>query len=149
MEKRILIADIDGDFLTRLEVLFEDKGYRTTTAWGGRELLRALQSQQFDLILLSDYLPDIEPDELWRSLRRVAGSTSVALLETGDPAGEMARGYFRVGGHCVLSKASPHKVVEMVHGCLSAGESSQLNWADVPGKVMNRQASAASGQNAG
>ncbi len=34
-KKHILIADIDGDLLTRLAIFFEDKGYDTTTAWGG------------------------------------------------------------------------------------------------------------------
>ncbi|MGH9440219.1 MAG: response regulator, partial [Terriglobia bacterium] len=130
MQKRILIADIDSDLLTRLEVLFEDKGYYTTTAWGGREMLRELQSKQFDLILLSDYLPDIESEELWRSLRRLAGSAFVALLETSDPVEKMAGHYLRAGGRCVLLKASPYKIVEAVCGCLGSGESHQLDWTN-------------------
>jgi DNA-binding response OmpR family regulator len=54
-KKHILIADIDGDLLTRLAIFFEDKGYDTTTAWGGREALEQLYSGKFEVVLLSDY----------------------------------------------------------------------------------------------
>ncbi|MGH9358011.1 MAG: hypothetical protein ACRD1O_02415 [Terriglobia bacterium] len=68
MQNRILIADIDSDLLTRLEVLFEDKGYYTTTAWGGQEAIQQLQFRPFDLVLLSDYLTDVSSEQLWRAL---------------------------------------------------------------------------------
>ncbi len=130
--RRILIVNSDEGFLTRLQVLFEDHDYQTTVAWGGREMLSELQSQQFDVILLGDYLPDVYCEEFWQDFGRLAGSASVALLETDPPVEEMARRYFWAGGHCVLSKASPHKVVEMVRGCLSSGESHHLNLSGAP-----------------
>jgi|GEM_PF-1815247 DNA-binding NtrC family response regulator len=151
MEKtrRILIVDNDEDFLTRLQVLFEDCNYQTTVAWGGREVLTELQSQRFDLILLGDYLPDVNCEEFWQDFGRLAGSASVALLETNPPVEEMARQYHQAGGHCVLSKSAPHKIVEMVRGCLSSGENYQLSQNDAPREQFHRHASAAAGQNAG
>lgn len=134
-EKRILIVDNDEDFLTRLQILFEDREYPTTVAWGGREVLRELQTQRFDLILLSDYLPDVGYEEFWQDFGRLAGAASVALLETNPPVGEMARQYFRAGGHCILAKASPHRIVEMVRGCLSSGEEHPLNWTNTARNV--------------
>lgn len=126
--KRILIADIDGDLLTRLEVLFEDRGYQTTTAWGGQEAIKQLESRQFDLVLLSDYLPDVNHEEMWRALERLPVCPSVAILRTTQPVKETADHYQRLGGRCALSKASPYKIVESVHQCLTSGESYPLHW---------------------
>lgn len=126
--KRILIADIDGDLLTRLEVLFEDRGYPTTTAWGGREAIRLLESRQFDLVLLSDYLPDVNSEEVWRAIERLPVCPSVAILKTTQPVKETEDWYQHLGGRCALSKASPYKIVESVDQCLRSGESYPLHW---------------------
>lgn len=125
--QRILIVDNDEDFLTRLQISFEDRNYQTTVAWGGREVLTELQSQRFDLILLSDYLPDISFEKFWQDFGRLAGSACVALLESNPPVEPMDRRYVQAGGHCVLSKSAPHKIVEMVCECLGSGKSQQLN----------------------
>ncbi|MGH9431196.1 MAG: response regulator [Terriglobia bacterium] len=149
MQGRILIVDIDADFLTRLEVLFEDKGYHTTTTWGGQEAIQHLQSSPFDLVLLSDYLPDVSSEQLWRALERLPVCPSVAILETAKPVKEIANQYQRLGGRCVLSKASPYKIVEVVCGCLSSGESHQLNWTNAArAAAMNPGVSSPVGQNA-
>lgn len=128
VQKQILIADIDDDFLTRTEVLFEDKGYHTTTAWGGQEAIRQLQSGLFDLVLLSDYLPDVSGEELWRALARLPVRPSVAILGTAQPVKDIANHYQRLGGRCILDKALPYKIVEAVHQCLSSEERYPLNW---------------------
>ena len=151
MKKRILIADIDGDLLTRLEVLFEDKCYQTTTAWGGQEAIQHLTAKPFDLVLLSDYLPDVSSEQLWGVLERLPVCPSVAILETAaQPVKEVANHYQRLGGRCILSKASPYKIVEAVHQCLSSEESYPLNWkaGSVTGSPK-AQAAAGSTQSAG
>lgn len=127
-QKRILIADIDDDFLTRTEVLFEDKGYQTTTAWGGQEAIRKLQSESFDLVLLSDYLPDVSGKELWHVLELLPVCPSVAILETAQPVKEITNHYQRLGGRCILSKAFPYKIVQAVHQCLISEGRYPLNW---------------------
>ncbi len=145
--KQILVADNDEDLLMRLQVLFEDRGYATTIAWGGRELLKELQSKRFDLIVVGDYLPDISSGELWKNLRRLAGGASVALLQTEEPVKEMAGQYSGAGGRCVLVKSSPYKIVETVCGCLSKGEDHLLHWVNPAGAgAMEAQAPARAGQ---
>lgn len=144
--RRILIVDNDEDFLTRLQVLFEDRDYQTTVAWGGREVLRELEADRFDLVLLNDYLPDVNCEEFWKDFGRLAGSASVALLRTDPPVEPMAARYAEAGGRCVLSKSAPHKIVEMVRECLSTDESRRLNQtSDAPGRE-GRKASARTAQ---
>jgi CheY-like chemotaxis protein len=125
---QILVAGIDHDFLARLQVLFGDKGYETTAALDGPETVMLLQSKQFDLVLLSDYLPDASVEQVWRALRRLPSCPSVAILQTSQQAKEIVNQYQRFGGRCILSRESPFKVVESVYRCLSSGESSRLNW---------------------
>lgn len=120
--KRILIIDNDEAFLTKLQILFEDAQYQTTLAWGGREVLTQGQLHGFDLILLSDYLPDVNYQEFWREFRGLAGSASVALLESDPPVNEMLKVYRQAGGNCVLAKASPSKIAEAARGCLDSNE---------------------------
>ncbi|MDE3181766.1 MAG: hypothetical protein KGM47_19135, partial [Acidobacteriota bacterium] len=133
----------------RTEVLFEDKGYHTTTAWGGQEAIRRLQSGPFDLVLLSDYLPDVNSEELWRALAHLRVRPSVAILETAHPVKEIANHYQRLGGRCILDKALPYKIVEAVHQCLSSEERHPLNWeAGSVGAGTNAQVAASGTQDA-
>ncbi|HET7840753.1 MAG TPA: hypothetical protein VFM21_04070, partial [Terriglobia bacterium] len=119
--RRILIADIDDELLTKLTNFFEEKGYETTTAWGGREALRELSDGGFDVVLLSDYLPGVESAELWRAVRGLPGRPAVALMQAVRPGPEIPRTYFEEGGICVLRKRSATEIAESLHACLSTG----------------------------
>jgi CheY-like chemotaxis protein len=124
--KRILIADIDEDLLTRLTAAFENKGYDTTAAWGGREVLEQLRFGKFDAILLSDYLPDVESAEIWRVIRYQPGKPAIALMQGSQPGTEIAQDYLAAGGHCILRRESPALIVESLHECLSSGNAYSL-----------------------
>jgi len=126
-EKRILIADVDDDLLTRLAVLFKEKGYETTTAWGGREALEQLSSGDFDIILLSDYLPDVASAELWRAIRHLTRKPAIALMQGAEPGAEITQDYLDQGGQCILRRESPDLVVESLHKCLNTGNEYSLN----------------------
>ena len=66
---RILIVDDDENVLIRLEAILEDLGCHTETFWNGRDALEALSRQSFDLILVDDYLPDLDFREIIRKGR--------------------------------------------------------------------------------
>ncbi len=74
-KKRILVIDDDEQALISLERLLENEGYETTVAWGGQEGLALLRSNVFDLVLLDDYLRDIEHEEIFGEIRAMASST--------------------------------------------------------------------------
>lgn len=68
VRKTVLIVHSNEDVLLRLEWMLENAGFDTTTAWSGHEALRQLISQRFDLLLISDYLPDLE----WQLVRHAS-----------------------------------------------------------------------------
>ena len=67
---RILIVDDDEDVLIRLERLLEGEGYETATAWSGKEALELSGKARFDLLLVDEYLGDVEIAKLWEELQR-------------------------------------------------------------------------------
>lgn len=74
-KKRILIADCYVEILLALERMLENAGFDTTTAWTGREALNLIQSQTFDLVLVSKYLPDAECEDILKTLQQTSAST--------------------------------------------------------------------------
>lgn len=120
-KKRILIADTDHDLITRLAVLFEDRGYEATIAWGGRETLELLQYRQFDVILLREHFPDVRQSEIWRTIRLLHRNSTVVLLQDFQPGREMSEKLADIGEYCTVSAKSAYLIFESVHECLSTG----------------------------
>ena len=54
---KILICDDERDIVNALDIYLAAEGYETVRAYNGREALRAVSSQQIDLILLDVMMP--------------------------------------------------------------------------------------------
>lgn len=67
---KILIVDDDEDVLIALERLLEGEGYTTETAWSGREALAISEKREFDLLLVDEFLGDVESSALFEELKR-------------------------------------------------------------------------------
>lgn len=116
---RLLLVDYDHDLLTRLKVLLTDKGYDTTAAWGGSEASAIIGSEGFDLILLSDHLPDMNARELWRFLRKIPADAELALIQGSGPVTGDVRALFQeYAGHCVLPRTTPGQMESAITHCL-------------------------------
>jgi CheY-like chemotaxis protein len=117
--RRILIIDFDDEFLMQGQILLEDSGFDVTTTWNGMWAAELLSSQTFDLVLLSDYLPDIGERGLWSLLRKVPSSTEVAVIQSAHPTlpeiHELLRDHVR---HCALPRRTPVQIVDHVIECL-------------------------------
>lgn len=123
--RRILIIDYDDDLLMRMKVLLADEGYDVMTAWGGKEALEQLDTKSFDVILLSDHLPDTNARALWRLLRRVPSHAELALIQGSDPMIEDVKALLRdFTEHCVLPRTTPAQIASAVSLCLRRQEAS-------------------------
>lgn len=117
--RQILLVDYDDDLLTRLKVLLTDEGYEVTTAWGRKEALKVLGSKSFDVILLSDHLPDTNGRELWRLLRRLPSDAELVLIRGSDPAtGDITALLRDYANHCVLPRTTPAQIASAIILCL-------------------------------
>ena len=66
--KKILVADCHEEILITLQKLLEDAGFDTTTVWSAKDFIHSLHSGAFDLVLINEYLPDAQCEELLRKL---------------------------------------------------------------------------------
>lgn len=105
-KRRILVIDDDERVLISLECLLEDRGYETTTAWSGQEGLALLRAQRFDMVLLDDYLRDIELEEIFSEIRRMETQPLVILTES-VPTSGARKHYFDLGASAVVDKWAP------------------------------------------
>ena len=105
-KKRILVIDDDASVLISLERLLENEGYETTTVWSGQEGLSMLRSNEFDMVLLDDYLRDITHEEIFKAIRRLEFQPLVVLTESIAEPGT-AEHFFSLGGAAVVAKRAP------------------------------------------
>lgn len=118
-KKRILVIDDDESILISLEGLLETEGYETTTAWSGQEGLSLLRSQKFDLVMLDDYLRDIEYEEIFKEIQALEIQPPVILTESA-PMSEARRYYFDLGACAIIGKRAPgEEVVAEVRKCFT------------------------------
>ena len=83
--KRVLVADCHEDILIILERLLEDAGFDTTTVWTAKEALKLADSHAFDLILINEYLPDAECEDVLRALQKRGQQTPASSCNRARP----------------------------------------------------------------
>jgi CheY-like chemotaxis protein len=116
--KRILIADCHEDVLIVLEKMFEDGGFDTTTVWTAKEALELVDLHAFDLVLINDYLPDAECEEVLRALRRRREQTPCIVMQPSVPEIVDFVRFEGLGAINVLCKRPYGQIVEHVNESL-------------------------------
>lgn len=82
--KRVLVVDDEASVREAFEVALDAKGYKVTLAKEGREALRVLRYERFDLIFLDVLLPVVGGASVLRAVRRREPEALVVLI-TGFP----------------------------------------------------------------
>jgi DNA-binding response OmpR family regulator len=117
--KSILVIDDDDRVLTALECFLETEGYETTTAWSGQEGLELLRSRRFDLLLVDDYLWDMDVETLLEEIRRMEIQPLIMLTES-VPAPDDRKRYADLGASSVVGKwASCDEIAAAVRECFA------------------------------
>ena len=122
--KKILVADCHEDGLIVLEKLLEDAGFDTTTVWTAEDALRLMDSHVFDLVLLSNYLPDAECEELLKELRKRGESITCIVMLASKPEMTDFISLETLGARDVVWKHAYKQVLETVRECLACGQKS-------------------------
>lgn len=69
MAKRILLVDDEEETRNVFETALKTAGYDVTPVVNGKETLNILGSEQFDLVLLDQMMPDMSGNETLRSIK--------------------------------------------------------------------------------
>jgi CheY-like chemotaxis protein len=85
--KRILIVDNNEEESSRLGVMLQRAGYDSIATWSGLEALELLKSGEYDILLMSSYLPDVYVGDFFERLNRLpVRPCSIVMQEGCTPA---------------------------------------------------------------
>lgn len=76
----LLLVDDDENLREMLELLVEEWGYKATLAATATDGLRHLLDHRFDIIILDNWLPDLDGIELCRQIREFDKKTPVIFF---------------------------------------------------------------------
>jgi len=140
--KKFLIVDDEDLIRHSLTSIFQDKETEITSAATGRDALKTINENHFNLCFLDMNLPDISGLEIMRLLRDVSPQTRIIMM-TGSEITDTMLEAVRENAHCLLSKpfdlaqvkALVSKILSMrsPHPChaenlLAQGGASSLQW---------------------
>ena len=112
--KRILVADCHEDVLIILERLLEDAGFDTTTVWTAKEALNLADSHAFDLVLVNEYLPDAECEDVLKALRKRGEQTPCIVMQPSAPEIVDFTRFEALGAKDIVCKHSFRQIVDIV-----------------------------------
>jgi DNA-binding response OmpR family regulator len=84
----VLLIEDHEDTRKMLALLFDEWGYQATLAPTATEGLKHLLEQRFDLIILDNWLPDLDGVELCRQIRTVDRQTPVIFYSAAGMGSE-------------------------------------------------------------
>lgn len=84
--KRVLVVDNDEEESQVLASMLECAGHRPTTTWSGLEALEILKTQEFDVLLVSSYLPDLYVGDFLQRFNRLPERPCLIVMRDGPAA---------------------------------------------------------------
>ena len=111
---KILVVDDDPHVLELLAVLLESAGYAISRATSGREALKSLRREQFDIMVLDLEMPDLDGFDVLKTTRSEFTDLKV-LVVSGYLEGALLKAAECLGAAASLNKAEASRsLVKMV-----------------------------------
>ena len=82
--KQVLIVDNDEAESRKLASMLESTGHHPTTTWSGLEALELLRSRDFDLVLVSSYLPDMYVGDFFARFNQLPVQPCSIVMQEGE-----------------------------------------------------------------
>lgn len=124
--KKVLVADCHEEVLISLEKVLEDAGFDTTTVWTARDALKLVESQVFDLVLVNEYLPDAECEDLLKALHKRGAQIPCIVMQPSAPEITDFRGLQALGARDIVCKYAHQQIVEVISKCLAYDRNATL-----------------------
>ena len=106
--------------------MLEDAGFDTTTVWTAKDALRLVDSQVFDLVLVNEYLPDAECEDLLKALRKRDAHMPCVVMQPSAPEITDFAGLQALGARDIVYKCAYRQILEVVSECLACKKKAQL-----------------------
>src|ERR1700675_725221 len=115
--KSILIVDNNEGILWTFEAMLENAGFSARTTWSGHEALALLRSEDFDVLLVDDYLPDLHSSDFLERVGRLPIQPWIVVMQGAAPTPGDLRHYQSLGASATVEKRDRAKVIEAVSCC--------------------------------
>jgi CheY-like chemotaxis protein len=116
-QKRVLIVDNNERVLHTFQGMLENAGFNAQTTWSGHEALELLQSGEFDVLLMDDYLPDLHVGDFLNRIGRLPFQPWIVVMQASGPTATNLRHYISLGASAVVRKHHLAEVREAVGSC--------------------------------
>jgi DNA-binding NtrC family response regulator len=116
--KRVLVADCHEEVLITLEKMLEDAGFDTTTVWTAEDALKCLEFQVFDLMVVNEYLPDAECEDLLNALHNKGAQIPCIVMQPSAPEITDFTHLEALGARDIVYKYAYRQIVAAVRECL-------------------------------
>jgi CheY-like chemotaxis protein len=116
-KKRVLVVDNNEPILATFQKVLERAGFDTHTTWSGREALTLLQSKEFDVLLVDDYLPDLHASDFLNRVGRLPIQPWIVVMQASAPTASQRRHYVSLGASAIVRKQHLAAVCKAVGSC--------------------------------
>ena len=124
--KKVVVADCNEEVLIALEKILEEAGFDTTTVSTAREVLTQVDSKMPDLVLVNEYLPDAECEDLLKALRTRSARVPCIVMQPYSPKMADISGRQALGARHIVYKYAYQQIMEVVRECLACDNKALL-----------------------
>lgn len=114
--KKILIVESNDVTAAAFQSRLQEAGYDARSTWSGHEALALLRSNEFDVLLMDNYLPDLHATDFLARLNRLAVQPWVVVMK-GDAESAPVRRYRSLGASSIVRKRDVDEVLHAVTAC--------------------------------
>ncbi len=110
-----MVVDDNPDIVTIVKTILEVKGYVVQSAFSGQEVLKLLEGQKPDLIILDVMMPQMDGLEVLTRLKGDPGTASIpVILLTAKVQYEDVLGGYKMGADYYITK--PFTSTQLING---------------------------------
>jgi len=113
---KLLIVECDDHTNGRFQEMFAARGFDTFGTWSGHEALKLLESAEFNIVLVDNYLPDLYVGDFLERLSRVPVQPIIVVMHQSLPT-DWELSLFASVGAFTVDKTDTVKVCAAVIAC--------------------------------
>ena len=118
-KEKILLVDDEVAFTSSMAKLLRAKGYQVTTAGTGKQAIRFLEAENFDVVVLDLKMPGMDGIATLKEIKKLKLHTETLIL-TGHGSIDSALEAFNLGAYDFLTK--PCALKDLLSKIEGAGE---------------------------
>ena len=115
--KKVLIVDNNEGVRGTLQSVLGRVGSDTRTTWSGHEALELLASEEFDVLVVDDYLPDLHCSEFLNLVGKLPVQPWIVVMQASMPTTKDFLRYASLGAFSVVRKHHITEVCKAVSSC--------------------------------